>query len=934
MRLIEILKELNISLHTIRKYEPYINFTFDSHHSSIPDEVLKKIIEVHNDKTIQNKINETNKKLVFHDNDNYKFKAKVKWYYNQQTRGEYGFVEIKDIGDIRFYGSDFLYKDPKKLNPGDEVVVTLNKKEFDTKRTNIKATSVNLISDEKDLDYLLFYFINYFHDQNSNLEIVTNQIDVLKDQLNQNTLKAIEKLISEKIKLQELDLDKFKLIYILQKSCNIDLTNLIDFISNLSPDKIFNYWLFIEELEVDFQLIKDSLINYVKLNLKKSNKILDRISESDRKEILNQIFTEKSTTNDYYNYELLVLIIDLFKQYEISINYNIIQEDLLLRLWENKIISYFPFVPIYNKLINFKKDYYNTNSADEKSKYFSSASAYIDKITNADFKNILAKTHFGKDTIIEKDTFQTITFFIDLISEIETKIEFIAEIFNKADSYYKLQLFVLDYIDDIDFDDAVIYTGLLSTASQKLFFKKIIKLIAENKIDLRLEDLNRITTIDYQTSEYAKEIDGVGLDFTLSIILQILSDLKSKTITTRNTIFDIVASQVKRPDDLLVIEGFFEKCTGKTIIEENGTTKLEDGSLKTLYKTTKKEHFRPRFSTFCDGRKATKKDTDVPILCKKSGLEFWWCENSQCYNPCRTKHQPQYWKNYNLEDILTILQIQYDPAQYEIMLNVVNRVNRFLTHLSCRKCNSIIKPKGKANYAFYGVTHFACDNNDCSEKDQEIYLSHCLNGKCEDIIDSRDSVKCKTHGFGKDCGWYICKNCNACCSTEKLVARKSYLENFGQEYKCHIEGHRNRGILCCSDCGAEMIEQKVATDIFVQQLNWFIEHKDKHPNIMKSGQRPKDNKWWFIWIRGQFSYEEYRKQLQGLLNSGFSIPDFNHKEKDTQLIAEPFDETKFSSGNFFVCPDCDHRFDLNEFDFTRKNAIQSFHTTIFKHIEI
>lgn len=932
MTLPELLKELNISLQTIRKYEPYINFTFTSARNSIPEEVYKKIIEVHNDKTIQHKINSA---FVFYDKDNYRFKAKVKWYYNHQTNGEYGFLEINGIGDIHFSGNVFLYKDPKKLNPGDEVVVTLNKKEFDNNKNKIKATAVNLISDEKDLDYLLFYFINYFYDNTSKLEIVTNRISDLKEQLNLDHTKLIESFINEKIKLQDLDFDKFKFIYILQKSCNININNLLDFTS-LSPDKIFNYWLIIEELEIDFQLIKESLTNYVKLNLRNSKKILYRISESNRKEILNQIFIEKCSIYDGLNYELLVLIIDLFKSYEIPINYNIIHEDLLIRLWENKVITHLPFEPIYNKLIILKDKYYNANNSDEKSKISSSTFELLKKVSSDDLKNILAKTHYEKDLINNKDLFHTIIFFIDHISEIKTRPEFINEIFNKADSYYKLQLFVLDYTDEVDYNEVVIYTGLLSSDSQKLFFKKVIKLIAENQLQLGLEDLNRITTIDYQTSEYAKEIDGVGLDFTLSVILKVLTDLKNNISTSRTSIFDLVANQIKSPKDLLVIDGFFEKCSGKTIIEENGSITLDSGEHKIIYKKTKKENFLPRFSTFCDGRKAVIKGTNEPILCNKSGNEFWWCENSQCYDVCRNTHVPSQWSNYTLEDVIKILKITYDNAQYEILLNVINRVNRFLQHLSCRKCNSILRPKGKSNYTFYGVTMFSCKNQDCEEHSKDIYLSHCLNGQCEDIIDSRDSVKCKPPGFGDDCGWYICKNCNACCSSDKLKARKSNLEKLGQEYKCHLEGHRDRGIICCSDCGHEMIEPIASIELYKKQLNWFVEHKDKNPNITKYGQRPKDKKWWFIWSRGKFSYEEYRKQIQGLFSSGFSIPDFNNREKDNQLIAEPFEEKKFSNDKVFVCPNCDHHFDLNnkeDFDYARKRAVQKFHINIFPQID-
>lgn len=932
MRLIELLKELNISLETLRKYETYVDFEFNAINLSIPEEVYLKIIEVRNDKTIQHKINSA---LIFHDKDNYRFKANVKWYYNQRNRGEYGFLEIKNIGDIHFSGNVFLYKDPKKLNPGDEVVVTLNKKEFDSNKNKIKATAVNLISDEKDLDYLLYYFINHFYDQKSNLEIVTNRIAALKEKLNVDQIKLVESFISEKIKLHDLAFDKFKFIYILQKTCNININNLLDFTS-LSPDKIFNFWFIIEELEVDFQLIKQKLINYVKLNIRNSKKILFRISESDRKEILNQIFIEKCNLYDGYNYELLVLILDLFKSYEIPINYNIIQEDLLLKLWENKVITHLPFEPIYNKLIILKDKYYNANSLDEKSKISSSTFEFLGKVSSDDLKNILAKTHYEQDLINNKDHFHTIIFFISHISEIEIKEEFINEIFNKADSYYKLKLFVLDYTDEVDYNEVVIYTGLLSSDNQKLFFKKIIKLIAENKIDLSLEDLNRITTIDYQTSEYAKEIDGVGLDFTLSVILKVINDLKNNITTSRTSLFDLVANQIKTPKDLLVIDGFFEKCSGKTIIEENGTNKLKDGTFETLYKTAKKEHFLPRFSTFCDGRKAVLKGTSEPVLCKKSGLEFWWCENSQCYDVCRKKHAPEQWQSYTLEDVLQILKIPYQEVQYEILLNVINRVNRFLEHLSCRKCNSILKPKGKANYAFYGVTMFSCKNQNCEDHAQDIYLSHCLNGQCEDIIDSRDSVKCKTHSYDPECGWYICKNCNACCSSEKLKARKSNLEKLGQEYKCHIEGHRDRGVICCSDCGHEMKEPIASVEIFKKQLDWFLEHKNNHPNIYNSGQRKNDGKWWFIWIRGSYSFEEYRTQLQSLFSSGFSIPDFNNKEKDSQLIAEPFEAKKLAIDKVFVCPNCDKHFDLNnkdDFDYARKRAIQKFHINIFPQID-
>lgn len=933
MRVSALLRELNITFETLSKYEPFINFEFSSINQSIPEEIYSEILLVHINKNIQQEIN---KILVFQDKDNYRFNAKVKWYYNHQTDGEYGFLEKNGMPDIHFSGSVFLFKDQKKLMPGDEVVVTLNKKDFDDKKNNIRAISVNSLSDEIDLNYLLFHFLNHFQVNNiRNIESVLNQITNLSEQFNEEAIKLVETFLSEKVNFQKLEIDKFKLIINLFKifNKNFDSSN---YLYELSPDKIFNFWMNIEELEIDYHLIAENLITHIEFNLKNANKLLDRIDEGHRKDILNDLFLEKCKIKDETQYALLVLIIELFNLYELPILYESIQDDLLLRLWENKISTYFPFESIYKKIINLKVDFYNAINSDEKSKISFRTFECLRQVSSDNLKNMLAKTHYEQDIINKKDTFQTILFFIDHISEIQIRKEFIVEILNKADSYYKLQLFVLDYTDEVDYDKVVIYTGLLSSNNQKIFFKKIIKLISEKKLQSSLEDLNRITTIDYQTSEYAKEIDGVGLDFTLSVILKLITDLKNKITTSRTSIFDLVANQIKTPKDLLVIDGFFEKCTGKTIIEENGTEKLEDGTSKTIYKTNKKEHFLPRFSTFCDGRKAVIKGSTEPILCNKSGLEFWWCENSQCYDVCRKPHAASQWKNYTLEDVLQILKIPYEVTQYEILLNIINRVNRFLSHLTCRKCNSILKPKGKTNYSFYGVTMFSCKNQDCEEQSKEIYLSHCLNGQCEDIIDSRDSVKCKTHNFGEECGWYICKNCNACCSSEKLKARKSYLENFGQEYKCHVEGHRDRGILCCSDCGHEMIEPIASVELYNKQLNWFIEQKDVNPNIIRSGQRKKDGKWWFIWIRGNFSYEEYRKQIQSLFSSGFTIPDFNDKEKDNQLIAEPFEEKKYSKDKVFVCPNCDLHFDLNNkenFDYARKRAIQKFHTNIFPQID-
>ena len=112
-----------------------------------------------------------------------------------------------------------------------------------------------------------------------------------------------------------------------------------------------------------------------------------------------------------------------------------------------------------------------------------------------------------------------------------------------------------------------------------------------------------------------------------------------------------------------------------------------------------------------------------------------------------------------------------ENGKYYQFIGFINRFNLLLDKLYCNDCNQILSPVKTSNFGAHNVLHFHCTNNSCNNKDH-IYLTHCLNGKCNSIIDSRVSKKCSNN-------WIICESCGCCCSHEKNVQRLENLRKTG-----------------------------------------------------------------------------------------------------------------------------------------------------------
>lgn len=216
----------------------------------------------------------------------------------------------------------------------------------------------------------------------------------------------------------------------------------------------------------------------------------------------------------------------------------------------------------------------------------------------------------------------------------------------------------------------------------------------------------------------------------------------------------------------------------------------------------------PNGISFCEGRLANKIDETY----KKN---FWWCTGLECYEKCETIHTPDQWENYTLLDFCEILGLNTDEinhkgdfvpkGHYYQFIGLINRFNQLLEKLYCQDCKEILYPIDTSNFAAYAVVRFQCVNSNCSNR-EEVYLNHCLNGKCKTIIDSRISKKCSN-------GLYICDNCGSCCSHEMFKRRLSNLQLnggyiHGDLKRCVDEklGHLERAEYFCYKCKNKMNE--------------------------------------------------------------------------------------------------------------------------------
>lgn len=213
-------------------------------------------------------------------------------------------------------------------------------------------------------------------------------------------------------------------------------------------------------------------------------------------------------------------------------------------------------------------------------------------------------------------------------------------------------------------------------------------------------------------------------------------------------------------------------------------------------------------------------------------------------------------------------------------------------------------------------------------------ISHCLNGRCGETIDSRDSVKCSPDGFSNEhFGWYICQHCHACCSNRVIQIRQENLIKNRRNYVCHTEGHKDIGVMFCNECGSKMNKSEGDPEKR-KEVKQFLKRNSKNDQFIASyGQRPKDGGWWFRFVKGQLSDEQYEQKLRNLTMYGFNVPNIKDKSLKVQLVAEPFAKQKEEKIIFCSNSNCGKTIIFSD-NFEQALAIYNYHIKFFLQMDI
>ena len=496
-------------------------------------------------------------------------------------------------------------------------------------------------------------------------------------------------------------------------------------------------------------------------------------------------------------------------------------------------------------------------------------------------KEFIYKVILESEELPFEDSFESIKKFIQLVKDnnsIINKENAFTLFSNLSTPKIRLYLWLNDLTDVFNFQEYKDNVWKLERKDQARFIKKIFYLKSKEKIELTLNDLNEIKVFNIDSFREIKQnnpnVSFSNLDFNVSLviyILNIISEVKQFDKNFSGKFFEYFLEYVSDYSDIQHVDFFYPLCIGRTngkkevvrsLKDSDSDDGLEEETFKYSYYHNKND--KPLYHNFCDGQLDRSNSLNFP-----NEKPYSWCAGLPCFNASNSQvdSQEDYYE-WTIIDFLKLLAIDYDASNISFLLGYINKANLLIDRLKCNGCNKLLKPSGQNKFTYHIVNKFHCSTEVCAEFNKEVYLNHCLNKHCSNIIDSRVSKKCRHEGYDPSCGWYICDSCYSCCGTNvisRVIDRKQML---GQEYSCSTVGHDELKKTFCYNCGDKMILNK---EYYIRQQGIIVGLNNTRQIKFVESKENKNGHWRYRLNFNAINIDQREVGIQKLKSSGFKL---------------------------------------------------------------
>jgi cold shock CspA family protein len=627
-------------------------------------------------------------------------------------------------------------------------------------------------------------------------------------------------------------------------------------------------------------------------------------------------------------YLILKLFEDIFSKEDldkfISIySLQITSDNFKVQLWLDNILILEPSISLIKNFFQSQKNdvrekiYKKLNNLSKISLFES----YINRDNlSSSFNNLIIFLHIERDIDIQKKFIFFLTelfefkklnleesnksygLILKLLQHLDKEIKeiLLSFFYTVTADYIKLKMWLSDLISNEDYD--IYHTNFifLETLDQQKFIKKLFYLLSQNSPNVTYDRISSLKNLTYTYPE-GKQFQ---LDFSSNVILNAIDSIKSGNFLNEESIFFLLTKHIENDtESLLSLNGFFEKCYGRSIPDK--TEENEDGFKSIL---SLKLIPIPLNVEFCEGVRFKEDGKD-----RTYKHDCWWCRGGSCYKANQIIKLPNSYNEFSLGTFLSILDIPFNHREYFNFLGLLNKINVFLKHLNCRSCNHILKPNKDGYFSYYRVSNFICSNPKCSNK-ANIYLNHCLGAKktvikskCDNLIDSRDTLRCNyaKHNPKDDFekfGPYICNHCGSCCSQKSFEKKYEELKerkwNVPPSFEWKVKnkvGHLEHGEVFCYKCGIEMINNEKDYNEFVSNL----ENPDHTFKVLKKGINVYG--FWYMVKSVEIFFEKANE-------IGLKVSDTNGIDPTIKFISQ-------GNPNFLICRACNSKYNKVKIEF-------------------